>query len=48
MVGEDVIKLDGIIMDRDEGHMRAGRDLGFTQYLDVAVVALVLSNFILK
>ena len=34
------------ILHRAGEHMRAGRDLGFTLYLDVAVVALVLSNFI--
>ena len=28
----------------DEEHMRAGRELGFTMYVDVSVVALVLSN----
>ena len=27
-----------------EEHMRAGRELGFTMYLDASVVALVLSN----
>ena len=31
-----------------EEHMRAGRQLGFTMYVDVSVVALVLSKFILN
>ena len=33
-----------IIDNHVEEHMRAGRELGFTMYLDVSVVALVLSN----
>ena len=37
-----------IITFHAEEHVRAGRQLGFTMYLDVSVVASVLSDFILS